>query len=667
MRHRFIRSLGSFCLTGLLAGGLALTAHAQDTAEPNGVDLEVDGAPPRPMQFDAEPLDDDAEILRIGGRDYSVQELVLLAGLRPMEDFQLVPERHIPRARGAELERIGRHLAAYDLMAEKARERGMEPTEEQIEQAENYSRQLASSLLYREAILPSLVEPTDEQLRELYEEEKDPRFHRQEEIRMRHIYVSTYETYTVEAGDTLESIAAEISGDEDMADLIVSDETKRPRAEGLGEDEDALPPRALVEGEVLLVPVSGEREGPAREKINAAHERLVAGEDFRTVARDVSENENPGQLWVIRPAEQERPVMPELMETFYSLEDRTFSEPIRTRHGFQIIYRERYQPEGFLPFEEARSTLQSTFSRNQREQVLRDFFAGLAMDERLLEIHEDALAATGEDAAPGDVLAVAGGEEITRAEATSFAAELFSGDDAPTVEEFRDALVQNAQIQNQMILSYLDLEEFTERPLVRMVRDATVNTFLANQYLTTTAEEQASDPTEEALRDRYEATKSSYLQPESYELFGIRMAGDPSLDAEEAAEAAGEQLAELVRGIDNLEDFRNLAAEMNDPGDRQYREGGSMGTRRASTLREPDLSAIRGTTAPGITEVVHSDGAARVFWVQDAIEEYQRGFDEVRDRVRSGFVTELRGRARASIMDEYVSQAEVEVLAPAES
>ncbi len=663
MRRRPLDTLLSTLLAAAVAGGLATAAPAQEA--PAGPP-ERTVLPTPPPGVDAEPLPEDTKVLRLHGDwEVTIEELQILNSIRPRDEDSIL-NRHLPMARGEILEDLGRHIAAYDLMAEEARERDMEITGEERLQIESIITQYASSLLYEEEIQSKLDTPSEEQLRELYEEQKDERFHQQEEIRMRHIYVSTYTRHQVEAGDTLESIAREISGDEEMADRILSDETKRPRHEGLGEDEEALPPRALVEGEILLVPVSGEAEEQARERIQAAWQRLEDGEEFRAVAREVSENENPGQLWIIRPAEQERPVMPELMDTFLALEDREYSEPLRTRHGYQIVYRERYQPEGHRPFEQVRSTLETTLRREERGRVLEEFYERLVGDDRLVWLDEEAIARPADEAAAGDVLARIGETEFTRGEMARFAQAFMESEESRDPEAFRAFLAGNMRAQEPLVMAYLEAAEYKERPKVRMIATVMEDTYLANQYLEAVIQEQLEGITEEELREYYESNKARYQEPESFELYGIAVPVDPGLAGDEAREAAVERLSGLVRGIDNLEDFSALADQTNPEGDRRFRDGGRWGMRRAAQLRDPDLTAIREAQAPGITEVVFSNGEARVFWVREAQEARQPDFEEVRGRVMQHHEADRRAELRSGLLQQYKARTEVEVLPAAE-
>ncbi len=659
MNTALFRNMLSTLLGAAVAGGLATAALAQPAPPP--------GPQEPPPGVDAEPLAEDTPILRFHGeRELTVQEVQILNSLRPQEDGGIL-NHHIPMARGEVLEELGRYLAAHDVMAERAREEGLELTDEQRNHIENTSSQYASSLLFEEEIAGQFGEPAEEELHELYEEQKDERFHQQEELRMRHIYVSTYEPYRVEAGDTLESIAREISGEEEKAEYILSDETKRPRHEGLGEEEEeGLPPRALVEGEMLLVPVSGEAEEEARARIDAAYERLEAGEDFRTVAREMSENENPGQLWVIRPAEQERPVMPELMDTFRSLGDREFSEPLRTRHGFQIVYRERYQPEGYRPFEEVRTTLESTYRRDDRARVLTAFYEDLVGDERVVSIDEGLIERSAEEAEPGDILVRIGEDEFTREDITAIDREFMESEECRDLEGFRGFLARTTRFQGPLVVQYMEAEGYKDRPMVHWIGEAMENTFLAESYLNSAVRARLDQTTEDELLAYFEEHSQRYAEPESYELYGIAVPVDEGLEEDEAREAAVTRLTEAVRGIETLEDFKAAADRTNPAGERRFREGGRWGTRRAGQLEDPDLSAIRATNAPGRTEVVFSNNEARTYWVQEAREEHRPPFEEVRERVENNYRAARRDPLREEILHQYKTLAQVEVLPAAE-
>jgi peptidyl-prolyl cis-trans isomerase D len=108
-----------------------------------------------------------------------------------------------------------------------------------------------------------------------------------------------------------------------------------------GEREAALSEPERVHARHILVLVaadsSKEEEQEARDKAKAARERITSGEDFATVAKEISEDvgtaPNGGDLGVFAQGDND----PALDDTAFALEAGGVSEVIRSSYGFHII------------------------------------------------------------------------------------------------------------------------------------------------------------------------------------------------------------------------------------------------------------------------------------------------------------------------------------------
>jgi hypothetical protein len=433
---------------------------------------------------------------------------------------------------------------------------------------------------------------------------------------MRHVFVSTYVDHTVRAGETLESIAKNVGGDASLADKILDDATKRPRAEKKevaspdGTKKEELDPAPLQEGEKLKVPVQGEKESAARGKIDAAYARLEKGDAFLEVAKEMSENENPGQLWVIRPEDQERPVMPELKEAFMGLQDGKFSKPLRTKHGFQIVLRESYTPKGYVEREKAEPTLKQIADRRQREKLVDDFFNDRVNDASLVVLNEEILKVVSEEGKDKEPIITVGEKKFSLSELSAEAQQAIK-DAKGDLKAVRAALPKQRALQGELVKAYAKQLKLDESPIVQFVKETQTDSILASKYLNSAADEQLAIIPPADLEAYYEKNKEQFRQKESFTLFKIVK---PHGDGEEAAKKAAEELAQAVAGVQSLEEFKEKADSVNPKEDKRFAKGGSLGRLNAERLPEAEINAIRKVTAPGKTEVYDTGSEAAVVW-----------------------------------------------------
>lgn len=104
------------------------------------------------------------------------------------------------------------------------------------------------------------------------------------------------------------------------------------------ENRDDLPQRPLEVhmAHIVMHPVSEERERKALDVIEAARERIVAGESFEEVAKEVSDDPSKtrgGMLGTFSPGDLDS----DFEAAVDTLEVNELSEPVRTRYGYHLI------------------------------------------------------------------------------------------------------------------------------------------------------------------------------------------------------------------------------------------------------------------------------------------------------------------------------------------
>lgn len=613
----------------------------------------------------AKPLPDSAELVKINGKTITVEQMKALVMLRGDRTDPVDPEKDVPVLRGERLEKIARQVGGTELLAGRAKENGLTLEEREQANVESTVARWNDSQLYKLVVADKVKEPTKEELDALYEEQKESQFRQKEELKMRHVFVSTYVDHTVAAGETLESIAKNVGGDASLADKILDDATKRPRAEKKevaspdGTKKEELDPAPLQEGEKLKVPVQGEKESAARGKIDAAYARLEKGDAFLEVAKEMSENENPGQLWVIRPEDQERPVMPELKEAFMGLQDGKFSKPLRTKHGFQIVLRESYTPKGYVEREKAEPTLKQIADRRQREKLVDDFFNDRVNDASLVVLNEEILKVVSEEGKDKEPIITVGEKKFSLSELSAEAQQAIK-DAKGDLKAVRAALPKQRALQGELVKAYAKQLKLDESPIVQFVKETQTDSILASKYLNSAADEQLAIIPPADLEAYYEKNKEQFRQKESFTLFKIVK---PHGDGEEAAKKAAEELAQAVAGVQSLEEFKEKADSVNPKEDKRFAKGGSLGRLNAERLPEAEINAIRKVTAPGKTEVYDTGSEAAVVWVNDSTKDYLPTLEEKKSDIESIVKRQKRGELTNTLLEDARKTVPIEILA----
>lgn len=508
------------------------------------------------------------------------------------------------------------------------------------------------------------VEISEEDVRARYEEVKDERFAQTEQLTLRHMFFSTYENYVVEEGDTLESIAETISGDASLADNILSPETRRARAEATTDAEgNEVPPRALRAGEELMVPMSAERAQAILDAARDVHQRLVDGEAFADVAAEVNElgPGRPNRPIVVQPARQDQPMLPEVVEAFHALEDGTFSEPFRTRHGYQIVKRVNYRPEGHRPFEEVREALAGQLVGEARQEAFQQILEDLWAENESIVVNRDAIMKGFDEEGAN--------EEIFRIDDVVYSGTQFRRDyinrldEDASFEERRAALVNQPIIQRTLVnedirrLGIYDSELYHAR--LRMMENETIaNTFVG-------AKARSHDPgiTEEQILERFEEMKPSIEARPSVDLWRLRIAAPLGMVVDDQwHNNTIRELQERLAEITTSEQFEALARELGT--DEYAADGGRIG--RVDNRwggGTANRFIVTGETQRASEARRTSDGV-EVYWVGDVYETTIPNLEHVRESIVSQLGNAARARYYEELLENALDGIDHEILIP---
>jgi len=145
-------------------------------------------------------------------------------------------------------------------------------------------------------------------------------------------------------------------------------------------------PAAVTLREVLVeVPAQGTgvgamfnvaRDEEAQKKAEAIRARVVAGEDFATVASTESDAASKGQRRSYRPARSRRPRARDSLAR-RALKPGEMTAAFRTARGYQLFKLETITPATVLPFEKAREQIANKVYGDKRTAAFRGYMEKL--------------------------------------------------------------------------------------------------------------------------------------------------------------------------------------------------------------------------------------------------------------------------------------------------
>jgi len=132
-------------------------------------------------------------------------------------------------------------------------------------------------------------------------------------------------------------------------------------------------PQETVDVSHILVRVEGEDEAAwsaGKDTIDAARARVVGGEDFAEVAKDVSDDPGSAQRGGSYPETPRGKMVPEFEERMFSLPVGEISEPFRTQFGWHVLTVTAKHEAGTMTLAEADKPLRNHLSSKKKLQAV---------------------------------------------------------------------------------------------------------------------------------------------------------------------------------------------------------------------------------------------------------------------------------------------------------
>ncbi len=155
-------------------------------------------------------------------------------------------------------------------------------------------------------------------------------------------------------------------------------------------DSFDLPERVRAKHILLTAPQGEEERAEVRKQIEAVRERIVGGEAFEDVAREVSQDPGSGKRGGDLGEFRRGTMVPAFDEAAFSLEPGVLSEPVESDYGFHLIRVDEKLPPEVVPLEEAQDRIARELLEFERaradaeeasEQLLEDIRSGKSLTE----------------------------------------------------------------------------------------------------------------------------------------------------------------------------------------------------------------------------------------------------------------------------------------------
>jgi parvulin-like peptidyl-prolyl isomerase len=577
----------------------------------------------------------------------------ILTYRKPLDVLRF-PPAYILTFPDEQLEQIVREVVADGLLYEKAQKEGFSLPEQVQQRLQEEEVNAFGQILYQKMIVDKVPEASEEEARKFYEDNID-RYTTPFSFSMRHIFLSTYEKYTVKPGDTLKSIARKISKDEKAFDQIITDdEQKKPRYVP-PEERETTPYRELAPGENLLVPMSPEAQKRVEQRIQQAAKELKEGADFVELAKKYSEAERKGEL--IGPIiPSQKPILPKLLEAVKKTPVGQTTGIVKTKHGYQIMKIERKTEERVRPFSELKTAIIAFETDQKRKERTREYLDELFASSKELKTFPEVF--TDAKATSESVVAKIGDFTYTLRD---FSRDFSDASHKAASPEEKIKLLRNvgpirmALIRNEgKKLGLEETQEYKTRMKHRKIE------IVARAYLDYLVDKEFKMD-DELLKQYYGEHKERYTQPKQYKVRQIvkRIDDDfASLSEEERKEktaAAVKELNEIKAKIKTSDDFTEMAQKHSD--DRASGErGGDIGnvTDRYRNGFDGHLEKMK---AGEMSEPIPIGAFVYLIRVDEITPERVIPYEEAKARVMADYRAEIRRNIRTKIIDATLASA----------
>jgi hypothetical protein len=346
----------------------------------------------------------------------------------------------------------------------------------------------------------------------------------------------------------------------------------------------------------------------------------------------------------------------EIIDVVKSTPVGSYSEPFKTKHGWQIIKVVERTDESVRPFESVKASLQNLLLRQKQQERAQEFVDKVFETSDAIKINLDALK---EDAEPMAVLAEIEPRIYTRKDFKEDFPDKVSPD--LTEKEVRDLLKGIGRLQQAALLLTAEKMGLADTPQVKEQIEMAEANVVAQAYLRDQIQEQVKALPESELKKFYEDTKDRLFKtPRKLDLYVIALPasatqGEEAMTAEEARKKAQDQLMEWKSETKTLDQFKKLAAEHSVV---KPEESGHVGEVAANAYEGGFRGKLETVPVGSPAGPFSAQNREFLVWAESETASGYEPFDQVKDRVVDAYTREQGRRIDSEIRQDALDKVD---------
>ncbi len=601
------------------------------------------------------------------GGTFTNRDLTSTLALRTPITMPNVTPENVRKLGAPTLRDLVREFVYERLLFERARDEGITTqTADVKKRIEDYRLMNLGKQFYDKVMARRVDEMGEKQLRDRYEADKASKYTLPEKIEVQEIYLSYYENYRVQNGDTLEGIAKRISGNAKAAARILrNDSMKYPRLSP-STVTGQVPTLEVRPGEPLMVPIPDDLKTTKSRTATEARAKAAAGEDFTKLAEKYSDAAGGSKTAAFAP--DFNGMNPQMSAFIQKGKKGDISEVIASPHGLHIIRIADRQPTRTLTFDEVKGKiLVPEESRTANTELVRKQVLDELREKYGLKVHTDTLKTENPDAGdkplPPSTAIVSGG-------GFSYTLEEFRRDLLPTMKSWTGMSFQerlDLARSAPPVVRYLVSREAAALGIDREPDYA--DAMRSKEIIEVTTEylnrqrKQGGAVSDSELREYYSEHADRYATPGKVTLREITKRvnfSQPPAARAEAIEKAKKELQQVRAQIKTVDDFEQLARRESQAIATRSR-GGNLGEVRPD-FRGPAVRNVIDQLKPGeVSEPFLHGAEVVILLLEKSTPPTPQPFEDVINRVRTDYNREALPKKRAEDRDKSLKEAGFEL------
>lgn len=554
--------------------------------------------------------------------------------------------KQLPKSRREE---VIRTIAWDRILLQQAREAGYsEKSPELAERLRLQEETLLNRLYFDKEVTPAIDKLVEKTARDYYDKHVDSHFTMPAQDVLRAIHVSTYELVTAEDGDTLESLAEEISGKSGAANRILYGQAPFYLRQTPDEFEKETLPNPLRGGEALLVPLDDDAVTSATKLAERIRTMLLDGKSVDEVAAATRSEDFIVSVTEPIRITAEAGYWDEIRSAAAGLKETSVSQVVKTPAGLNVLVLEDSISTRVLDYADVKDQLVERVQtdENQRRQTLeearRDLLNRL-WEKYNVQLNRDAVSRKthlGSDPLTTDTAIVQVGDFVYTLEEFVSDLRLTGKDWGQLTEEQRLEVVKVAPaITNHLVALEARAVGLHHSDVFKETMQQAVDAELVNFYRRKTRNEELYRITDKELEAYYNDHIDNYTSQAQVTLREIskriNMTLEPSAKAE-AIENAKASLTEIRSRINSEEDFAQLARRESEAISTRSR-GGLIGTVADDFRGEAFKNQLRQLKPGEISEPFLYGSEVMIVRMDARTAPTAQAFEEVRRQVMVDF------------------------------